>query len=834
MSEDTPPPLSGPAAVAVSLRLGFGGRAKPKAISISVANHSDDPIALELIACDPIRHARTGAAVGGSLTAVRRDRGAPGATLAPGDAAIVEIAFEAPRRAGTYASAVSVKTAPGDPLTIPVAIEVAASPLWGIVAMLAGLMLLAVIDVLAGEAERGEELRKVLQFRQDATQRLEQNPPPESVRDNRAAFAADLREAVRILTMPRPWSILDNRIADARERVRAAKTELEEIEAAIAKSPAGAAQVAELDREWAALRRQMRTLNTRALPALAQEGFAGRVAALAALFHNNLFGLAARIDEADLATQIGLVDLALSAGRRDDADRSAVEVRRLLQRDAAILENRLRLAAGFDMLAGFLIAEEALARRRLADPGLDSDIRQALAKELDAATAGLTAEASLADFRDVYDRVFEVGIHILKARSVAVTAQVSAAVQKADAATSLAPVEQAMADNPPPRGAPAALRAAYLRRVLAAWDGLAAEADEPARNAMRAQIEAIGGLLDRGELAATLPFVHRLQAAWSDYGLTRINDAVRAVTADYCRTAAGDLAGTLARTELTMQLVPDHAHRPAWEGAINRIRVKAAAVPVGGCMAGLARRKPGSFAVEIGKASPLLDLTQQATDLDRDVFTAALAAVSLSPQDRLEIAQASGVRRAQDMARSWFDKPRPLTIEPATPARQRYAGRRVSFRVGGLDQSWGAGVRVAVDYGDGSPPAAMSAEEVQLRLFTHTYAAPIAARLRVAAAFAFEPGTIEPTGVLLGRGGTLLSVAGSPLSAAEAVRDAFLNTRFLLALAIAGIAYFWQFWAKERSFGAEPFDYVKAFALGAVVQVAVVNLPEALAKLPFG
>lgn len=236
----------------------------------------------------------------------------------------------------------------------------------------------------------------------------------------------------------------------------------------------------------------------------------------------------------------------------------------------------------------------------------------------------------------------------------------------------------------------------------------------------------------------------------------------------------------------------------------------------------------------MGKASPVLDLIRQATDLDREVFTAALAAVSLSPQDRLQIARTSGVRRAQELARSWLDQPRPLTIKAVTPATGRYAGRRVAFRVGGLDQGWGAGVRVAVDYGDGSTSAAMSAEEVRQRLFTHIYAAPIAAMVRVAAAFGFEPGTLEPTGALLGRGRAHLTIARSPLSAAEAARDAFLNTRFLLALAIAGIAYFWQFWAKERTFGAEPFDYVKAFALGAAVQVAVTNLPEALAKLPFG
>jgi hypothetical protein len=53
-------------------------------------------------------------------------------------------------------------------------------------------------------------------------------------------------------------------------------------------------------------------------------------------------------------------------------------------------------------------------------------------------------------------------------------------------------------------------------------------------------------------------------------------------------------------------------------------------------------------------------------------------------------------------------------------------------------------------------------------------------------------------------------------------------------LLIAGLVYFWQFLEKQPTFGARPFDYVKAFALGIAVQAAVINLPDALGKIALG
>jgi hypothetical protein len=189
MGGDIAPSLAGPAAVAASVTLGLHGRAKSALVSIALANVGDEPVTIERISCDPVQLREFGTAVDASITAAWREPAdeSAGKTLQPGETASVAIKIDAPRRAGSYASTLHVNTAPGSFLNIPIGLQVGANPVWGIAAMLAGLMLLAIVDVLASEADLRNELHKVLQFRQNANERLERNPPPESQADNLAA-----------------------------------------------------------------------------------------------------------------------------------------------------------------------------------------------------------------------------------------------------------------------------------------------------------------------------------------------------------------------------------------------------------------------------------------------------------------------------------------------------------------------------------------------------------------------------------------------------------------------------------------------------------------------
>jgi hypothetical protein len=835
MSERGAPSLSAPDAVSLSVRLRLAGRAALPAQKIAVHNASDEPVVIERVGCDPLQDAASGTAAEGRLPAALLYPTA-GAPLPPGETAIVEISGDAPARAGSYASKLRVRIAGGETLVVPISLQVGASPLRGIAAMAAGLVLVGVVNFLAGEAAVKKKLHEVLDRRQAANELLERNPPPESQSLNLDAYDRDIGRAVQDLTAGRSWSLFDYRIADAAEDERVAAGELKEIRDAIAGTPDGAGEVAELDREWRGLQQRLTELATPSETTAGQgsDGLAGRVGAFLARFKRDLLDLPMRIDSAGLGAQVARVDLLLSAGERDAADRRASEVRRWLQRDARDLEARVALVEGMEVLASSLLVEDARDRQDLGDPALADTTRQTLSAALDRAAAGLSGRSAPREFGEAYGRLLAVGTQILKARSDAVVADVEAVVQKEAAATSLAAVDAAMADNPPKKGSPLPVRVAFLRRVLAAWSEPLAHADPSTYGELKARIAAIDAALARGDLEATSGLYHGLLGAWSDYGVKRLAGAVLAVSADYCRTAGSELRSRLAVTELNMQLVPDHQNLPGWEKTLDRLRLEVDSIPMEACMAPAMHRENGAFAVSLDQASPFFGLSAAALDLDRQVFAAGISRVSISAADLSRAAQSSGNPEAMKFARRLLRHPRPLTIEAITAPADRYAGRPIAFRVDGLDEGWGPGVEIALDFGDGSAVAATSAEEAREQPFVHSYREPTAPRLQVAAAFAFRPGTLSPVDRLLGSGGANYKIDKSPQTAARAIGDIFLNLRFGLALLIAVLVYFWQFWAREPTFGAQSFDYVKAFALGVAVQAAVSNLPEALGKIALG
>jgi hypothetical protein len=730
---------------------------------IAVHNLSDGPIVIDRISCDPVQDAGSGLAVDARPSATWD---APNGPLQPGERAIVEVFGEAPGKAGSYTSNLRIRATTGEALIIPISLQVGASPIRGIAAMVGGLVALGIVNFVAGEAAVKTKLHEVLELRQDADEWLEQ---PDNLSSDLDALDRDTRRAVQHLTAPPNWSVVDHRIEEAEERERAAKVDFKEIRDAITRAPAGAAEVAELDQEWRGLQRRLAELRARreAIEGQTVDDLAGRVAALLTSFKQSLVDLPMSVDAATLAAQIARVDLMSSAGQRDEANRRAIDVRRWLQRDARDLEKRLALLEQVEVLAGSLVGEDARVRQGLSDPALSGETRQNLTALVDRATARLSANASLSDLADAHAQILAVATQLLKARSDAMVAAVAAALQKEERATSLAAVEAAMADNPPAKGSPPAARIAFLRRVLAAWNGPLSQADQSTQRNLKARIAAIEGVLDRGDLKASAPLYRGLIEAWSDYQLARLRAAVFAVSADYCRSAGAGLRRGLAVTEQTMQLLPDQSDLPGWERTADRIRLRVDAIPIEACMVYDLHREKGSFAVHDGAASPFFGLSAEAVDLSQKVFAASLARVSIRLGICFERRRSRACRRPKKFAGELLHHHRSLTIEAITPIAERYAGRRIPFRVGGLDPGWGAGVQVAVDYGDRSAIASMSAEEAGKRFFVHSYEVPTAAHLQVAAAFGFAPGTLDPTDTLLGRGGLNLAIGRSPVTAAR-------------------------------------------------------------------
>jgi hypothetical protein len=177
---------------------------------------------------------------------------------------------------------------------------------------------------------------------------------------------------------------------------------------------------------------------------------------------------------------------------------------------------------------------------------------------------------------------------------------------------------------------------------------------------------------------------------------------------------------------------------------------------------------------------------------------------------------------------------RPLRIEVATPPEERYAGREIEFSIANLDPVWGPGVTLVLNFDDGQRKAASAEDLRKSNRFIHVYTDAERSTFApaVVAAETFSADTLQVVGKRLGEG-TLpqFTLQPSPVSAARRLADLFFNVRFGLALLIAGLLYFWRFYATKPVFGANAFDYAQAFALGFAVSVAVNELPKGLSEL---
>ncbi len=834
MPDASASPLAGPASVSLALTARFWPRAACALApaTIALVNTGGEALTLDPPTCDPLLDRETGAAVPMQLAAVLPKRDLP-----PGGSALVMLTGSVPARPGTYAATLRVRASGGAALAVPLVVTVGASPLRGILCALLGLLVAGLIGMAQTEGDLHARRATLLQARADAEDWVRRNPVPSRLAPAWDAYDADMQAALRALSRRRPVAVVDWRVALANGRSRAAEDELTRIRDAMKDAPPGAAEVAELDVAWTALKAQLDGLATRpeALPGAAPDNLAGRLTAFLATFRAAFLTAPVQEATAEIGTQVRLADLTLAAGQREAARQQAVEVRRWLERAAHDLGQRLATLAGFEALAGSLWLEDAVLRQRAADPALPDAARGAVASGLDAAEAAIGAGTTLPTLATAYQHVLAAGTDLLRAQAAVVVRQVQLAVTRAAAATDEAAVNAAMAVDPPAPHDPPARRSAWAGRVFAAWRTLVATLpDAGARRDLAARLDAIEALRANGDLKAmSAPYKAFLQA-WQDASLRRVQQAARGAEASFCRDFGVDLRRTLAATESNLRLIAAGPDRLGWEAAIDRIRLRAGSVPEGDCLAVDLQRQPDSFAVTQKPASPLFDLRAAANALSANVFTAALNATALPATTRLAAAEASGVPEAIALMRRLASGPRPLTLA-TVPADGLTAGQAIRFDVGNLDPAWGAGVLVAIDYGDHRPIELRSAEALRQQAFVHAYVAPGRPRVQVVAATGFRPGSLEPTEERLGSlDPPTLAVADSPVRLARALADQFVNLRFGLAGAAALLIYLWQFQSRQPDFGRRGFDYVKAFALGFVVEAATSNLPEALNKLVLG
>ena len=830
-------PLVGPPVVSVSMTAPLGRRSRLDLapVEIALVNTASDPVTISRVECDPLQDSETGAVTGARLTV-----SAPHTEdemVAPSGAVQITLAGQIPAHAGVYSSVLRARTDTDAVTVIPVTVTIAASPLRGIAFTLLGLILAGLISTLQTESDLRARLVNLQQLRADNADWLRRNPVSSNLAASLDAYEADMQAALQLLTRRRPWSVVDWRPSMAEDRLRAAKEELKSIKDAMARAPIGAAEVAELDAAWQDLQQRLKQLSARseALPGETPNNLAGRLDGFLISFTTGF--LTSPIQEAmkEIGTYVTQVDLTLAAGQREAARQQAIDVRRWLQRAAHDLDQRLVTLANFERLSRSLLVEDATIRQRLSDPGIPADARRSIVGALDAAGGGISPSTPLASLQESYRQVLEAGTELLRVQSGLAVERVRQMVANTSEETATTAIDEAMAQDPPAPGGPKERRAAWVRRVFAAWRPLVASVgDQPTRKDLSDRLDGLDALLAQGELAATSAPYKAFMQAWSDYSLQRIQASAREATIAFCRDFDQDLRRALDDTDANMKLVPDSPDVQRWEKMLDRIRTQSQQFPIDGCLAASLHRKEGTFEVEQANDPSLYTLRQEANDLAQQVFTAALNATPLPAATRFEAAENSGVRQAIDLMRHLLTAPRSLTVAAIPDDADRNTDRSIQFQIGNLDPLWGAGVVVAIDYGDRTPPEQRSAEDVRKRPLEHRYEVPSAPTVRVAVATDFQPGSLEAKDQILGVGTLPLQIKDSPVWVMRAIADEFINARFTLALVIALVVYFWQFQAKEPSFGRRGFDYVKAFALGFVVEAAVSNLPEAFNKIALG
>ncbi len=725
-SEDAKAPkaLAGPEAVLVKTRSLPGPFASSRlirlqSVRVPIVNTGTTSLSLTGISVDPLHVTERGVGAGGSFQ-VQPTKDAP--VLAPGTGTKVVLAGRVPARPGSYASTLRLRTDTGERLNIPVSIAVGASPLWGIACMLLGLSLLGVMNVLSGESEVQSALRDAICFRQQAHEWIELTPPPESRAADVLAMDREVAAAIGALNRPRGWSFVDYRVADANERLEAARAIEADLHKSVAGQPTGAGELRDLEDNWTALQAHMADIRSRLAAApsgTTSQGFVGAVSNFLSGFAQAFLAVPLKVFEDQIAPELARVRLTADAGRSAEAAESAIIVRRWLQRIAVTLDQRLTLVLGIDADGLDMIADDARIRHRVDADGVTGADRHTVLDLLDQAAAALRDNPSLDGFAAAHRLVLDAGTALLRAERTLMIDRVNRALAAANAETGLDDITQAGGEMPAKPDE--AMRRAYLLRIVSGWRAhLQLVPDPKERQALGARVDALEKALHGSDLKSAAAPMKALETAWSDYVPRRLAQVSSVAAAPICEAWRADLRRRLDDIEQGMRLVGTSA-LPAWDSQLGQLRLAQIGIRQGDCNAVIA-------------------LGRQALALDNDVFAASLADAPIPPDAKLGAAETSSVAAAITLARKLLIEPRPLTITVVTPEEERYAGRQIVFRIGNLDPVWQAGVSVGINFADGSPPLVLDTEALRRQgEITHVFPAKLTGTMKVAVATGFRP-----------------------------------------------------------------------------------------------
>ena len=803
--------MSGPEKVTLTLRSGHGpfgrsGTLRLPPQQIAFVNTGTEAVDLALVSVDPPHDEQRGVTVAAAKLQV--DVAGP-LLVGVGEPLVITIGGTIPARPGTYVSAVRVHPRAGSPVTVPLTVTVAASPVWGIGLTILGL---SVVNLMAGLDAQGAvatKLREALRNRADA-QVLVANYPESDGRGDVTTMRRAYDAAITALSRPRSAGLLDHRLEDAAAPLVEADGLVASLrQAAVKLSPADAL-IAAAETPWKALQPQLQALAAPpvgAAPELSNglitvdvTAFGARLDAMLGRLRDRLIGAPARWLDTELAARVTRLKLTTAAGEIEDARAQARVIQTAIRRAAHSLAVGQRLVMREGAQMAFLLGTVADVQRGLEDPNIPAPARVDIEARLEAAQALLSDGAALQRLVDAGRAVNAAETALALAASHAEADRVSAAATAASAETDTPAVDEAVAAAQADPDKSPASKAAHLQAIVTAWRAtIAAALDPAARPALLARLDKVAAALDRGDMPGVGSSYRDLTTAWADYGIQRVTSAGARALQPYCNDYAARLQRRLGFVDQDLQWEESNTRQVEWDRRRDRLRLA------------LQRVAPDADCLKA-----LSDLDKDAIGLTSEIGAASADTAGIDATVRAEALAIYGVATATG--------PRVLVPYTDTPAPEVLVDRPLKISVANLDPAWGAGTMVSIGFGDGSPPVSIDAETLRQTAAEHTYTRPLSAQITATA-------NGDTVGVPLGDGTATLLVAPPPDNRARQLADRFFSARFALALIVALVIYSWRFQARDRVFGARSLDYAEAFVLGFAVNAAIADLPGILGKL---
>lgn len=814
--------LAGPPTVTVHGTSARGPLAGPAATipipqtRINLINTSADPVSIADLRLDPLQAQTSGNAVPSSLTvhAATRD-------LAAGEALLLTISGDLPATPGVYITTLRVTPLAGPPLAIPVQLRVAARATWGIACTLLGLSFIGLLNTLDGESGVQGELRRVLLARQHAHEFLEQTPPPHARAIQVTAIDQQLEAAIASLQKPRNLSFVDHRRIDAQEHLNSATQMLADLRKALSGIPPGSIEVKDVAEEWKQLSNHFGILKQYLVASPVRgASLEQRLTAFDAWAAQRLLGPPITFYTNEFTYQVNRVQLLASAGRVQEAADGARSVRRWMQRAADVVNTQSRLLLFFVQQSANDLSAVFRIRQRVAKAAMSPEMRAEILRSLNTTASLLSEPLTWPARHTVSKRIRDTFSTTLAAESTAVIERAKAMKAQEAREDSIDQVQAVIdAGAKLKRGTDGKLdpseRTPFVRRVIAAWRARLATFPEPNPAAILAELDKLEAAVESNDLDAMTSHFRGTMDQWATYSTARAQAMILRTYAPFCMRIRDDAFIDLEATQQMMRRLEIRPDMRKWEDQLDNLRRSLGATPD-------REQDMSQDCLRI-----LFELTGKARDLSSQVYSAMWNETAMPDAAKHELAKDLGSDLTPEALRSLISDVRPLRINVGTPEGERYAGRTIELKIDNLDRAWGSGVKLMVEFGDGQR-ATVSVEDLHKnQQLSHTYTEAKSFTLAVVAAEAFRPGTMQAVGKSLGEGGLQrLTISPSPISTARQIADAFFDIRFALGLAVASLIYFWRFQASKMVFGANPFDYAQALALGLAVSVAVNDLPK--------